>query len=1010
MQAASGRRRFAGALPERASERAHARTHAMCMQRSLPRRGGACCVVVVYFVATMLRVAGGLTLYLAYPSGDGGGGALWANGAADLARAMEARNAASNVSVTAVPVPCDGVGERTAAMRWAVESTPPAAVVGGCCNEGSACQNVVSQILFGPQRGSPSSLHMYPSLESASEAVAAFAQAMKWRTLLVVTQDGLQYEQRTEHMLRSLINSNIYARLATYQENATLVLGAEPHDYDGLVWLADCGYLQRPWQRGDLGDVKTLVPLAFAGPQTTTCLPADYDGFVFVEGFNTLSGVNVSSCGGIAAANSSVEDTLGMQRCLAMDAATVALAALQASASGSFSAAPLKSLAGLTGGITFSASGNRKYDVAIRQYVNGSVTRSAAYNGTALVDIEGLVASDYTQLCEGNCSYAAKVVACLLGVQLILGSGLAISTMAFNWVKRKDRMIKLTSPNLNVVTCAGCISAYVSIVLLGLGEPWVQDLQIIAKLKQAGVFLLSVALTVVLGSVFLKTWRIYRIFSKPQSKGTVTRDEHLLLMLCGLLVVDLIIHVAWLTTDPYQCTRNAYADGFRTELHYSVAASATCSAQNSSVWYAVLYAYKFALLSAAAYCAFRIRHVNHPSLNDSSNTFASSWTIAVAALSTMPLVLCDGGGGQYKLGTSAALVLAAFLATTSSLLWQFVPKIVWTVKNKGLQGHLKFRHAIRLKQSKTPDTNERKQRAPPGPPSASIARSPWRRSVERGAPLCDALMRQELECLKQKLKEKDDTIRELTDRLFFGAEHFRAYVERKAAPTATLDRSHAMRSSRDSASLSPTFSGASSAADVDDSDDDDDDDVFTSNAPADCRSHGAVAVVVAARQLEAAADRAAARAAISVAPRRSCEARESSGPFDAAARSTGLHLDADCAHRAALGSRAVTAARPNVASVSSAASAFEQPSPYTDDEPDSGVYTASCSEKGFANWLRSSRGGGVGGPSDAKAGSSAPPPPLPPLRGQRRPALTAAAASRSIFLVECSREDVATDV
>ena len=60
----------------------------------------------------------------------------------------------------------------------------------------------------------------------------------------------------------------------------------------------------------------------------------------------------------------------------------------------------------------------------------------------------------------------------------------------------------------------------------------------------------SFGLTLVLGTLTMKTWRLYKIFVHYMNPGKLLSNKTLLLFVCCLTLVDLVICITWFMFDP----------------------------------------------------------------------------------------------------------------------------------------------------------------------------------------------------------------------------------------------------------------------------------------------------------------------------------------------------------------------------------------------------------------------------------------------------------------------------
>ena len=87
------------------------------------------------------------------------------------------------------------------------------------------------------------------------------------------------------------------------------------------------------------------------------------------------------------------------------------------------------------------------------------------------------------------------------------------------------RIVKLSSPYVNVMIIAGAIVFYLTVILFGVDEN-VASFSFVDDLCQTRIWLCVIGFSLLFGTIFAKAWRIYYIFShlKPNNK-TVCNAE-----------------------------------------------------------------------------------------------------------------------------------------------------------------------------------------------------------------------------------------------------------------------------------------------------------------------------------------------------------------------------------------------------------------------------------------------------------------------------------------------------
>ncbi|XP_072202701.1 probable G-protein coupled receptor 156 isoform X2 [Excalfactoria chinensis] len=148
----------------------------------------------------------------------------------------------------------------------------------------------------------------------------------------------------------------------------------------------------------------------------------------------------------------------------------------------------------------------------------------------------------------------------LLGVVWTFLTGgvlLALFFLAFTIRCRKNRIVKMSSPNLNIVTLLGSGLTYASAYLFGIQEQSLSSAKSVEMLIQLRLCLLCVGTSLVLGPILGKSWRLYKVFTqRVPDKRVIIKDLQLLAMIAVLVLADAVLLFTWVFSDPVQCFRN----------------------------------------------------------------------------------------------------------------------------------------------------------------------------------------------------------------------------------------------------------------------------------------------------------------------------------------------------------------------------------------------------------------------------------------------------------------------
>ncbi|KAM6293578.1 putative G-protein coupled receptor 156 [Porphyrio hochstetteri] len=213
--------------------------------------------------------------------------------------------------------------------------------------------------------------------------------------------------------------------------------------------------------------------------------------------------------------------------------------------------------------------------------------------------------------------------AALLGVVWTFLTGgvlLALFFLVFTIRFRKNRIVKMSSPNLNIVTLLGSGLTYTSAYLFGIQEQNLPSGDSVEKLIQVRLCLLCVGTSLVFGPVLGKSWRLYRVFTqRVPDKRVIIKDLQLLVMVAALVLADAVLLLTWVFSDPVQCFRSLSVSLRATEkgMTCSVSRVQSCASLYSDLWLVLILGFKSILLLYGIYLAGLTDNVSSPPVNQS---------------------------------------------------------------------------------------------------------------------------------------------------------------------------------------------------------------------------------------------------------------------------------------------------------------------------------------------------------------------------------------------------------
>ncbi|RMC07662.1 hypothetical protein DUI87_17139 [Hirundo rustica rustica] len=182
------------------------------------------------------------------------------------------------------------------------------------------------------------------------------------------------------------------------------------------------------------------------------------------------------------------------------------------------------------------------------------------------------------------------------------------------------RIVKMSSPNLNIVTLLGSGLTYTSAYLFGIQEQSLPSGDSMEKLIQVRLCLLCVGTSLVFGPVLGKSWRLYKVFTqRVPDKRVIIKDLQLLAMVAALVLADTVLLLTWVFSDPVQCFRSLSVSLRATEkgMTCSVSRVQSCASLYSDLWLILILGFKSILLLYGTYLAGLTDNVSSSPVNQS---------------------------------------------------------------------------------------------------------------------------------------------------------------------------------------------------------------------------------------------------------------------------------------------------------------------------------------------------------------------------------------------------------
>ncbi|TPX72914.1 hypothetical protein SpCBS45565_g00397 [Spizellomyces sp. 'palustris'] len=313
---------------------------------------------------------------------------------------------------------------------------------------------------------------------------------------------------------------------------------------------------------------------------------------------------------------------------------------------------------GMTGNVVFATNGDRDGDYALHSFDGNGATQVAVirrgktfdpsqpvikfHSGSTVVPLDtpaykmNVVEWTSPMGIAISAFFVAMIVVCILSI---------ILSLAY----RKSSILKPVSP------------VFCGIISFGLALVFGSEL---ADIGWRTTFtcnlypwLLGIGFATALASVFVKQWRIFRIFENVQMAKRPIRDGRLLYIFAGIVSVQVILLGIMTAASPLRPVR---ISDRQTETNSFVCTAANVNIQNGMTY--IIFAYCGILLIICTYLAIRTRNV-YSAFNESKWIGLSVYNIILCGLAALAVTYI-GGNTMSEPTRFAVRNAAVFFAAT----------------------------------------------------------------------------------------------------------------------------------------------------------------------------------------------------------------------------------------------------------------------------------------------------------------------------------------------------------
>ena len=275
---------------------------------------------------------------------------------------------------------------------------------------------------------------------------------------------------------------------------------------------------------------------------------------------------------------------------------------------------------GISGNISFNSSdGFVNRQAILYQVVNGSelcITSTKGTNNSTII----FPKDSYTAIPDivKVIGLPHKELICFFIIFQCLEFLVAVALHLLTIVYRKSKSVKASSLQLSQLIFIGLYLFIIATLVLSISKINEYTPEISSIFCQVlWVWLFPFSFTLIIGTVAVRTWRLYRIFTHYMDPGKFISTFALVLILLNLLLIDLFIAVVWTSTDPMQqvLVNFTVENGPANELMLERMCS---SSSLNLLWIALSHSYRIVLLMFVVMLTILTRSIPNKSFTTSS--------------------------------------------------------------------------------------------------------------------------------------------------------------------------------------------------------------------------------------------------------------------------------------------------------------------------------------------------------------------------------------------------------
>ena len=267
----------------------------------------------------------------------------------------------------------------------------------------------------------------------------------------------------------------------------------------------------------------------------------------------------------------------------------------------------------------------------------------------------------------------AAVFLLLTAVALVL----IITAHVLTLIYRNFKAIRASSYRLGQLAFIGCYILTMSTVSFTVQKAGPTSLVDTTSLCVIQVWFLPLSITLILGTVTAKTWRLYRIFVHLKKPGKLLTDWMLIVIVLALAGVDIVVCIIWTTV--FQITtlsRETIRESNEMEVRVE------CHSDYYFVWFGVLAAYQGLIMLTAFTLALLTKSIHYKSFKTKAVTLLVYFLTVTLLLGIPIYIILQGTNTSGVNAEYAVLSLTLNAVLYLCLGFLFFPPILSLLREK----------------------------------------------------------------------------------------------------------------------------------------------------------------------------------------------------------------------------------------------------------------------------------------------------------------------------------------